>query len=58
MICKKETTRGPIYKLMFFMDHNDMRKIEKDLKIRRKNVDFVMYSGFIGNSHKTVRYVG
>ena len=52
----KTEDMGGIYKLVFLMNHEDMRNIEKNLKIRRKTFtrDF---GDFLGKEKYSKRFV-
>ena len=50
---KVDTTKGPLYKLVFLMNHDDMRKIEKDLNIRRKTI--VRNLEYFGEEKRSIR---
>ena len=51
----KTVDKGDLYKLVFLMDHEDFRNIEKDLKIRR--VSFTIDFGPLGTEKYSKRIV-
>lgn len=51
-----ETDKGVFYELVFLMDHDEFRKIEKDLKIRRRKV--VRRYEYWPDENRSIRFVG
>ena len=49
-----DTDKGTIYELVFLMNHDDMREIEKVIPFKRKS--FVKHFDFYGDEKYVVKY--